>query len=233
MANYTFDEAITVVKAFVKNAPTTSMQTVACDQAYSRIWFAYPWEWTLGALTAIPLVDGTQDYTVSNNDFFKLVEARITRTDLTPDEYQELNILEFMPPELAIKIGWQNFQSISRDPRSAKLRLEAAASVPSGVTMQIDGVYQKYPAKLTATTGNLVSPDYHFQTFLDWLTYYFYKFTDDSRAGGVAVSKATGEKTYSGQLAVAMDSLTTMIATEDARDGTGYLFPDNPLGAAG
>lgn len=232
MANYTFDEGITVVKAFVKNVPAASMQTVACDQAYARIWFAYPWDWTLGALTAITLVDGTQDYTITNNDFWKLTEGRITRTDLTPDEYQELDVVEFLPPELSIKVGWKNFKSISRDPRSGKLRLESAASVPSGVTLQIDGTYQKFPTKLTGTTGSLASPDYHFQTFLDWLTYYFYKFTDDSRAGGVSVVKSSGEKVYSGQMAVAMDSLNTMIAAEDAKNGNAYMFPDNPIGAS-
>lgn len=230
MANYTFDEAIVVVRAYVKNPPTAALQSIACDMTHATIWKGYPWDWTLGALTAIPLADGTQDYAITNADFWRLVNARITRTDLTPDEYQEVTIKEFLPPELSTKVGWKNFRCISRDPRSAKIRLEAAASVPSGVVLQIDGDYQKIPTKITATTGSMTQPDYYFQTFVEGLLYYFYRFTDDSRSGGV-VLHGRGNRQFTGQYAVWMESLKQMAAHEDMKDAEPVLFPSEPLGA--
>ena len=222
------------MEPFVKNIPISAIKTTVADLALSKTWRAYPWRWTRAALTAIPLVDGTQDYSIDAGDttFWNLLSARITRTDTTPDKYNEFSgIVEKLPPELDSKIGFGSFRLISHDKTLNKLRLEAAADEPSGVTLQIDGEYQKSPTKLTATTGTLDAPDYYFDSYTDWVLYYLYKFTDDSRAGTIVVN-GRGQRQYTGQLAVAQDSLSEAMKAEDRANGQALIFPDEPLGTS-
>lgn len=232
MANYTAQNAIDALRRYVKlaaaNLSDGSVDVTAADMANSRIWIAYPWRWTLGSLTAIALVDGTQDYTIGNSDHYRPVNLWITRTDLTPDEYQPLKIKEHLPPELARNVGWPSFQTISWEKSINKFRLEAAASVPSGTTLRIDGDYQKVPTKITALSATLAADDAYFETYMDWLLYYLYKFTDDSRAGGVVIS-GDGRKQYTGQLGKAMESLWEMKSQEDKGDGEPLVYPDEPF----
>jgi len=233
VANYSSQDAIDTLRLHVK-LPAASLSgggvdIKAADMANSRIWIAYPWRWTLGSLTAIVLVDGQQDYVIGNNDHYRPVNLWVTRTDLTPDEYQSFRaIVEHLPPELAIKVGWQGFGTISWEKSINKFRLEAAASVPAGITMSINGDYQKVPTKITALSTALLQDDVYFETYCDWLLYYLYKFTDDSRMGGVTIT-GDGRKQYNGQLAKAFESLNEMMAAEDKGDGVPLIFPDEPL----
>ena len=231
MANYTPNDIYTAVADYVKAVPTASMQYVAFDQCHSAIWRAYPWSWTLKTLTAIALVDGTQDYTVADSDYMRLVNARITKTDITPHRFQELSVTKFLPPELNVKKSWGNFKLISWNQATQKMRLEGAAQVDAGSTYQIDGEYQYTPTKQTSSTWStsLLFPDWYVSTFVEGYLYYLYKFTDDSRAGGV-VTDGQGNHNYSGQLAKFYNELNSMAMSEDSNAGQQFVFPSDPIG---
>lgn len=183
MANYTPADVLAMAAPFVKNVPTAAMQYMAFDMAHSTIWRAFPWAWTLKPLTSIALVNGQQDYTIANADFYQPVNVRITRTDLTPNRVQNLSVVKYLPVDVYYQLSWGNFRLISWDRQTQKFRLEAGAQVVSPITMQIDGDYQYNPVKIIA--GNfatpLLSPDYYIQPFVEGFIYFLYKFTNDSR----------------------------------------------------
>lgn len=234
MANYTPSDVLAMVTPFVKSVPTTAMQYIAFDDIHATIWKAYPWYWTLKSLTAVPLVDGTQDYTNGNaSDFMRLVTARITRTDITPNRYQELTITHFLPPELNVKTAYGNFKLICIEPQSRKLRIESAAQVASGVTLQIDGTYQFQPTKIVSAAFStaLLSPDYHVKPYIDGLLYWSYLFTNDARAGSVSIDRA-GQRHYSGQLGLFYDSIYSIASEEDGFQGSEFEFPTDSIGAS-
>lgn len=186
MANYTAQNAIDFVRKFVKDPPiaTSSVDIICADMAQSEIWIAYPWRWTLASLTAIALVSGTQDYAIGDSNFYRPVNLWITRTDLAPDAYQELNLLGHLPMELTATVAWNDFHSISWEKAINKLRLEAAVLITAPEVMRIDGYFQRVPTKITALSAELVSPDWYFETYCDWLLYYLMKYMNDSRADG-------------------------------------------------
>lgn len=233
MANYSPSDVLTMVTPFVKGVPLATVQYMAFDMAHSDIWKSAMWQWTQGSLTAIALVDGTQDYTCANSDFYRLVNARITRTDLSPNQFQELTVVRYLPKDLRSMISWGNFKLISWDKSTQKLRLESAAQVTGSVTMQIDGAYQKTPTKITASNWAtaLVAPDYYIETMVEGFLYYLYKFTDDSRAGVVSTD-GRGRQSFSGQLAKFYHSLSDMANAEDLADGNDFLYPTESLGAS-
>jgi len=232
LANYTPNDALTIVKEFIKNPPIAAVDEFLVDMVHSEIWTAYPWRWTLDFLTPVALVDGTQDYAWTDLDFYRPIELWITRTDTTPDEYQPLRIIEFHPPELNIKLGFRSLQTISLEEELSKFRFETAVGIASGVTLRLDGKFQKTPTKIdtAALATSLIQPDYYFNVFWNGLLYYFYKFSDDSRAGNMTVD-GRGNRQYTGQLGMYMGLLGKMMREEDSRGGTAVVFPDEPLGA--
>lgn len=223
------DDCINHALAFVKTVPfTTTQKTVAANMTNNTFWTYRPWGWTCASLTPISLVDGQQDYSVADATFSRLVNCWITRTDLTPDDYVPLKVVSHLPPALNNKVGWPNFRVISYEQTISKLRLEKAPEVGTGVTMQIDGDYQKVPTQITNTASATVHPDRYFNQFFNGILYHLYLFSDDNRAGTV-VANRHGEKSYSGQLGVWMDSLRMMAEAEDVRDGNDFEFPDETI----
>lgn len=227
---YTPNDAITLVKSMVKNCPVSAIQIQACDLVNSAMWIAAPFQWTRANIApSIPLVDGVQDFTVPSQ-FYRLLSARITRTDITPNYYQELDPIEWIPPELTQKMGYTSQNAICYETTFGMLRLTFPISVPSGVTLQIDGEYQMFPTRITSFTlgTNFWFPDQYFPVFVDGLQYYFYKFTDDARAGTVQIVR--GQRMYTGQFGVFHDSLLGMCEAEDLKNGQGQEFPAEPFG---
>lgn len=226
MANYTAQNALDYVKPLIgaTQQTTNTADVIYADMAQTKIWTAYPWRWTLGSLTATPLVDGTQDYDYTavgtvNLDFYRPINLWITRTDADPDEYRELLIFERLPKELSRKIGFGSSRCISWEKAINKFRLEAAADVPSGTTLQIDGDYQKFPARIRKWATALATPDWYFEVYCDLLLYYFYRSSKDENDKGREVR----------QFAKFQGSLQQMKAEEDRGDGVPLIFPDEPL----
>lgn len=232
---YTHQQAIDHAKAFLRNIPTQDIEEIAADRVYSQIWVAFPWPWTLSQLTAIALTDDVQDYSIAAADvttgFYRLVYARIVRTDITPDEFRELIITDFLPPELTRKGGLEQIRYIARDKRSGLLRLEMAVSEPAGVTLEIQGDFQRTPTKVdnTVLSNTLTLPDHYFPVYVEGIKWQFYRFADDPRAG-VAQVDGRGNKVYTGQLGTFMGMLDDMKRAEDTVDQQAGMFPDDPIG---
>jgi hypothetical protein len=243
---YTYQNAIDLVRKFIKDVPlsTSSVDIMLCDRVNSVTFGAYPWRWTLASLTAITLVDGQQDYSLAAADattaaggVWQLVRTRVRRTDTTPDEWRELEIRSFLPPELTRTGGLETLKLVSYDEASSKVRLDLAASVPTGVTLQLEGEFKKNPTKIAALSqkphevgGTSAFPDQYFDVIVEGLLWKAYQYCDDSRAGSIVYVKGTSQ--YTGQLGVFHDALMWMARQEDQGYGTDLIFPTEPLGAS-
>ena len=209
--------------------PTTSLDALTCDQVNRKMWVAAPWRWAIVPLTSISLSDTNQDFALSNTDLYRLIRARITRTDSTPDESHPLNVLEWLEPALNYVQGMYAIQACSMVATTTTVRLDTAISVPSGVTIQMDGEYQTVPTKITATSSTITFNDEYAETAIEGLKWAYMVLAKDPRAGGMAVN-SKGDKTYSGQYAVFMASIEDMKQAEDFGNGENYRFPDDSLG---
>lgn len=230
MATYIYQDAVNFAQSLVKGIPVSNISVLAVDQINSVFWKAYPWPWTRDTLTAIALVDGTQDYSLDATDqnlVWRMLNARVTQTLPTPTKYRDLRIMRHLEPIVEAKIGWPNFQLISYEVEIDKLRLEAAVQVPAGFTMRIDGEYQLFPPKVTSLSQTIMFPDYHMNVFCDGLLWMLYRFADDKRAGS-AISTAQGVQ-YVGQMGIFYDGL---VQTKEAEEhGAGdTVYPGESIG---
>lgn len=232
-STYTPQAAIDLCRAFVHKIPVGDVSTQACDIVNSLIWNSHWWRWSFKNITPIALVDGQQDYTPIPTDFYRIVYARVVRTDITPNEFRELTVINYLAPEITRKGGIETLKLIAFDPQDNVFRLDAAASIPSGVTINLQLTYQFQVARITndKLTTAFVFPDQYFNVFVDGLKWKFYQLSDDPRAGEVRIDRE-GRKQYSGQLAIFFDSLMQMKNSEDMGEGQQNYFPNDPVGPA-
>lgn len=235
MSTLTPQDAIDMAKAMNHKIPVLSVQVYAANMVNSMIWTAAPWNWTQTALTPITLVDGTQDYALATADaalFYRIVNLRTARTDLSPVKYQELEQKKHLGVELERKAGIDGIRNFSWEPSISKIRLDYTASVGSPAVLVLQGEYQKTPTAITQATLNtvLVQPDQYFNVFLSGMRWMFYNLADDPRAGSTT-EITIGRKSYSGQLGEFMSFLDAMKQAEDFGDGEDLNFPSEPYGA--
>lgn len=237
-STYTWQDAITFVKPFVKSIPTSTLDVLACDQTNSAIWTAFPWNWATFSLTSatseLSLIDGRQDYpigTTTAGGFFQLLRARITRTDVTPWVIRDKDILQWLAPNVEQEGGIDTIQAVAIVGQNLtnQIRLDCAASVPTGTAYQIDGEYWAQPIKVTSTGTTIVFPDQYFGVVLEGLRWRYYALGDDKRAGNMQVD-SSGRKTYTGQWGVFMAALQDMVDSQDYADGFQNRFPESTLG---
>jgi hypothetical protein len=232
---YTVQDSVDIVRKFIKDAPTSLIDVRLADYVNNIIFCAYPWRWTIKSLTPIVLTDNVQDITLAAADLptdaaglYRLIRARIVRTDTTPDEtYDELKITEFIPPDTQ-KAGWPRIGLISFVEATSKLRLQRPPEITSPVVLQLEGEYQRNPAKITALSNSLIYPDQYFQVFVEGMLWQAYRYFGDSRAGSIVMVK--GVPQYTGQYGVFMSHLFAMQVAEDHANGDPFRFPDEPLG---
>lgn len=229
MAAYTVVNAVLFTKAICSNVPVEPIMVIAADNVNSVMWNAYPWRWAQKAMTAIPLVDGTQDYTFAPTDYMRLVAARLVCTSATPDDYDELAVVRNLAPDLS-KGGFKSgLSQICHVPATSKVRLSTAASVATGATFEIQGEYQYQPTKITSANATLAFPDQYFGTFCEGLLWMFYRLSKDSREG-TAQSNGKGGVVYTGQMGVFYDALISMREAEEWGAGDN-IFPSDPIGS--
>ena len=228
-STYTVSNAVTFTQAICVGVPVASIQMAAADMVNSTIWNAYPWRWAQKAMTPIALVDGTQDYTFAPTDYMRLVAARLVRTDVTPDEYDELDVVRYLAPDLSSGGFQSGLRQIAYNSALTKLRLTSAAAVPAGTTFQIQGEYQYQPTKITNMGSLLPFPDQYFHVFCEGLLWMFFRIAKDSREG-TASANGKGGVMYTGQMGVFYDALTAMIEAEETGAGDN-IFPAEPIGA--
>lgn len=223
--SYSPSDAITQCKVFTGNLPTTVTQYIACDAVQSIIWTLFPWNWTVNTLTNISLVDGRQDYSHTQTDFYRFVNLELNKTSNTPNVVRALSQKQHLSQELVTTGGIDTIRFFSWEPNISKIRLDYPASVPSGTTIVIQGDYQYLPTKITSLNFStpLNLPDVYFPVFVAGVLWQLYKLNNDSRAGTAQVVR--GEKVYTGALGEFHDLLLQMKAAEDFSDGEDLVFP--------
>lgn len=224
-STYLWSDVISQVAPFIKSIPTSTLDTIVVDRLNSYIWRKYPWRWAIASLTSnsgvLSLVDGVQDYAVGTTTgagFYQLIRARLTRTDTTPFIAREKDVTNYLAPCLDMQGGIDSIQAISYQPESGSqvLRLDRAASVPSGTTYQIDGEYWFHPVKVTTSATTIVFPDEYIDVAIEGTKWMYYQLGDDSR-----------EPT---QRAVFLGLLGEMVSQEDWGNAAGTRFPEMGLG---
>lgn len=237
--SYTPNDAIAMARLMSHKIPAAAVQAYACDIVNSTIWTKFPWNWTQTSLTAIALSDGVQDYALSSSgspsdvaQFYRMVNLRIVRPDLTPIEYREMVQKSHAAVELTQKGGLDSIRFFSYEGAISKIRLDRAAAVPSGISLQLQGEYQIKPTRITdANMGiALAHPDHYFSVFLEGVRWKLYELGNDARAGIMRIDEE-GRQSYTGQLGVFMNALFAMQQAEDLSNGEDPAFPSDPLGA--
>jgi|TARA_R100001086_G_scaffold174763_1_gene96073 hypothetical protein len=228
-STYTWDNILTFVKPFVRDIPTGDINTLAIDRVNRTMWKRFFFHWTLAELTSISLSDGTQDYAISDTDFYRPFHMRVTRTDTTPDIANDVDILEFLPPQLELQGSLYSFRAVAVRGTST-IRLDRAASITGSTTMQIDGEYQTVPAKITSTSTTIVFPDDYVEVAQEGLKWAYMALKGDNRTGGVSFEKRTGSRGYTGQYAVFMSLLDDMAQAEDTIPEP-VRFPSDSMGS--
>jgi hypothetical protein len=230
-STYTPNDAVTLVRNFIRNAPLAALDHEIVDLIHSTIWTHYPWKWVQASLTAITCVDGTQDYTIDagDTDVRKVLRVRLVRTSDTPDTYIDLDRRDWLAPDL-MATGAGGMSLFAEEPVTGKIRLERAISLGTGETVQIQGEYWKDPIKITnSELGDAFAfPDQFYSVFVEGLKWQAYAFLDDSRAGSVQTQK-NGGTVYTGQLGVFRTMLDDMAMAEDYANHGGE-FPASPIG---
>lgn len=140
----------------------------------------FPWSWTVTTFGSVALVDGVQDYTATTG-LYRLLRARITRTDTTPNQFRDLTVRQTLTPDLD-PVGWTDISDVSNEEGVGLLRLNRAVSVPSGMTLTLGGEYQTNPAKVTATSQTIWFPDNYFHVAASGTLAWYYQLADDPRA---------------------------------------------------
>ena len=233
---YTPNDAIALAQSFGHGVPVAAVQSQVCDVINSMMWTFYPWSWTIATLTPLTCADGTQDYTLNANDTSQMLRPltfRLVRTDVTPNEYRELELKANLPVELTRKGGLETITSCGYFASSNFVRLNYAASVGTGQTLQIQGFYQLAPTKITSSNMGtaFAFPDYYFSVFMEGLKWKIYQLSDDPRAGAMQYAKnGSMTRQYTGQLGAFMDALLQMARTEDLQAGDEFEFPSQPIG---
>ena len=239
MSSYTWQNLLDIVKPFIKSIPTSTLDVTVCDQLNAVVWKKYYWPWAVYSLTSstaeLSLVDGQQDYaigTLTGGGFYQLLRARITRTDVTPNIVRDKDIVQWLAPNLETKGSVDSVQALSTlfQNQTTKIRMDCAASVPSGTAYQIDGEMWCLPIKVTSTSSVIVAPDQYANVFIEGLKWRYYALGDDKRAGVMQVD-SSGRKTYTGQMGVFMAELQTMVDDYDYGDGFQQRFPSDSFGS--
>lgn len=222
-STYSWANALTVVGPFIKTIPTTVTDVQICDQINSQIWLKYAWRWAQATLTSasgvLTLVDGVQDYavgTTSGGGYYKLLHARITRSDVSPVQTKEFTtIANYLAPNLSQQADPLSIDAISFESSTQGFRLAQTPSVTGNATYRIDGEYHCQPLKITSTATVMSFPDQYFEVVTEGIKAKYYQLGDDPRAVT--------------QMLVFERKLHEMAAAEDF-SGEDNRFPDGGLG---
>ena len=226
-----WQEASDLASKLTKGLNISSVDETIADMVSSEVWNKYPWFLSVQNIpnSFIALVNDQQDYSAPNN-IMRLLDARLVRTDSTPDQHIELDVQQSLAVDLVTRSPYA-IRAVAHQPETGGLRLEAAVQVASGTTWEIRGTYQTHASKVTSLASGLWFHDEHFMVAVEGMLYWMYRLADDSRAGSAVIDKQSGRVTYSGQLAVFHSAIDKMWAAEELQ-GTESITPEVSLGAS-
>lgn len=226
---YQWQDVVTVAQNLVHSIPVAALQIYACDQINSIVHGYFPWRWTLFGIPPITATDGTQDYASVPNDFFRLVAARLIRTDVTPNQYQPIKIANHLEVEVQRRGSINTVQSISYEPQINSFRLDIPLQVSGTTVYQITGDYQLKPTKVTVLSQLICPPDQYFNVLVEGVLWQFYRLADDPRTGSASINRP-GDKQAQGQFGIFSQALEDMKRSEDYGEAIDSRYPESPLG---
>lgn len=206
----------------------TDISPDICDFVSNDMFIEYPWKDTITTIapTYLPITDGVQDLSSPIN-IYRLTSAQIVRTDTTPFQSIDLDVVDDNAVDLVPR-SYVDIRSVSQQAGEGTLRLEGTCQVGVGVTLELRGTYQLNPVKIVDLGQELWFKDQYAQVALEGLMYWVYKLSDDARSG-TAATDGQGRTTYTGQLAVYKAALQRMKNAEDWGASQG-LFPAETMG---
>lgn len=222
MFTYTWSDAVSLVSKMVKGIPTTTLDAKLCDLVNSEMYDYWPWSWTVTSGVLCTPTDGNQDFSPAS-EIYRILRARMVRTDVTPDQYFEMDVLHTLAPDLR-PMAYTAINSVSLEQGIGLIRLSTAVQIPTGMTLSVQGEYQINPTKIAATSQGMFFPDQYLPVACEGLLYWNYKLADDPRAGGKSID-SNGRIVYTGQYAAFMGALKEMAKAEDF-PADGQVFPE-------
>lgn len=223
---YKWSDAITLINKLIKGTPTSSIDAAVCDRISGKMYAYWPWSWTLTTGTVCTPTDGNQDFSPAAG-IYRLIRARMVRTDTTPDQYSELDVRKTLAPDLVPR-SYTSINAVSYEEAVGLVRLSSAVQIPSGTTLQIQGEWQVNPVKISATSALMWFPDHYVHVAEAGLLAWYYQLNDDPRAGQEIILP-TGEPSGTGQWGTFYSALKGMARAEDY-PATDMVFPDDGLG---
>lgn len=231
---------VTVTTNYAHNLPTgTSLNGIVATIAGAGV-SGYNGSLTITSVTNSTTIVGTiatsglaASGAPGTNNILRILKQRTARLDTSPAEYRELKLLNNLSPELTRQGGLDTITAASFYGSSNTVRLDLAASIGTGVIMQVQGEYQFMPTKITDANMNtaLPFPDQYFNVFVEGVLWQIYRLSDDPRAGSGAMSiNGSQSKTRQGQYAIYQQAMEQMKNIEDLGSGDEFMWPEEPLG---
>lgn len=225
-----WNDLVAVGSAYAKGMPLQKVTPQICDFVSNDMYIEYPWKQTITNTAAgtIPLVDSTQDYPCSAPNIMRSLKAWIERTDTTPHENRDLDIVDDLSVDMYPR-SYISIRAVSLQQSLGLFRLESAVQVPTGVRIELHVDYQINPIKVTTLGTPCWFDDRYAVVALEGLLYWVYKLADDSRAGAAQTDAFGRLIGYGGQLGTYKAALNRMKMAEDF-GFTESLFPGEPMG---
>lgn len=225
---YTWGDVLSLISSQIPKVTEDGKAPFICNLAQNKIWTAFDWPESVAPLPPFSLTPGEQDHgapaVAVPTDFGGLRMACLVELNGAPARrFPPLNIFRDLPytevEDLPTEICWEpSFSAFRVFPR-----------VPSNYTApiyQIDGKYKIRPTKITASTIHstfLPFDDMYFHVFVETAKWAAWSLTSSQQAGEVAVSGR--QRTYTGQLAKAMDAITGMASDAGLLLGDATVSP--------
>lgn len=228
--SYSWNDLISVGSTYSKGIPLSKVNAQICDFVSQDMYQEYPWKQTItnSANGTIPLTDSKQDFPCSTPNIMRLLKAWIVRTDVTPNENRDLDVVNDLSVDLYPR-SYVAIRSVSLQQSIGLLRLESAVNIPTGVQCELRCDYQIDAVKITQLNQIIWFDDRYAAVALEGLLYWVYKLSDDQRAGNAQTDAFGRIIGYTGQLGIYKSALNRMKMAEDY-GFTQSVFPHEPMG---
>lgn len=230
MYSYSWNDLINVGSTYGKGIPLSKVNAQIADFVSSEMYIEYPWKQTITntANGTIPLIDSTQDYTCTAPNIMRLLKAWLVRTDVTPNETRDLDVLKDLSVDLYPR-SYVAIRAVSLQQSLGLFRLDAAVNIPSGIQIELRGDYQIDPIKVADLSQVCWFQDHYAFVALEGMLYWVYKLADDARAGVTQCDAFGRIIAYTGQMGIYKGALGRMKMAEDY-GFTESVFPSDPMG---
>ncbi len=227
---YAWNDLVNVGSTYGKGIPLSRVNAQICDFVSQDMYIEYPWKQTITntANGAIPLIDSKQDYTCFAPNIMRALKASIVRTDTTPNESRDLDVVNDLSVDLYPR-SYVGIRAMSLQQAIGLFRLEAAVNIPSGIQCELRVDYQFDPIKVTSLNQIIWFQDHYAVVALEGLLYWVYKLADDNRSGNAQTDAFGRVIGYTGQLGIYKAALNRMKMAEDY-GFTESVFPSDPMG---